>query len=148
MCAARSRSPPPVRKLGKGKFWEGANGEGNRRGRLPLPLSRNATRISASPAMPRWSSRANVVVDFVSPGPGRSSGAYPRATLRPILCKNATEPRKPNDQKNAGPSQWASRLPNVPLMSPQRTMSTLYWWGVMTQQKGFSSITLLASWEI
>jgi hypothetical protein len=118
MCTARSgSSPPPVRKLGEYKIWEGANGECNRRERLPLPLSRNATGISASPAMPRRSSRANGVVDFrlARAWPwrncqtGRSSGACPRGALKLMVCKNATEPREPNGPINAGPMRAKGR---------------------------------------
>jgi hypothetical protein len=65
MREARSASlQPPLQKLGKGKFREGTNGEGNRRGRLPLPLLCNAARISPSPAMLPSSAHVNGVVDF------------------------------------------------------------------------------------
>jgi hypothetical protein len=113
MRAARSGSLQPslLRKFGKGKFWEEANGEGSRRGRIPLPFPRNAAWISPSPAMPRRSARANDVIVFRLLGPfpwrnyqtGRSYRTYPGGALRTVRCDNAKEPRKPNEQKIAPP---------------------------------------------
>jgi hypothetical protein len=63
------------------------------------PLPRNATRISASPAMPRRSSRANGVVDFRLTS-GRSSET---CSMGALLCKNASALRKPNGRAKGHP---------------------------------------------
>jgi hypothetical protein len=94
MRAARSGSPPPVRILVKGKIWEDVMERVTEEG--PLPLPRNAAEISVSPAMPRWSSCANNVVDFrlVRAWPwrncqtGHSFETYPRDALRSVLEKH------------------------------------------------------------